>query len=585
MSGARLATLARAAALSAVLFARPAAGQPAPRLAPTPDLAHDPAAHAADPWQEARRLADAGQFERALAVLRAGLAHRPDAFGLRWLEAGITGEAGRHKESVALYEKLGADYPERAGELRGDLAAERLWADDPAGAARDFRVWLAAKPADRLATRRLALALAESDSLKPAIAAYDSLVRLDPKDTDLALERARVLGWLGRHDDAIAAYRAVLARDSTVAAARLGIAMNENWAGRHRAAQRDLAPLVGGPDADPDAGKALAFARWWDDDPDGARRTLDDYLRRFPNDAEARELSERIAREQRPSLRFEGGRANDSDGLDVRTTAMELRFPLGAGTDGSLSWRRDNLRDAGGTQDPLRYGASLRHRFSREWSAYAEGVHTDPGSMPGVRDGGSLGLVLRPVDRLRLEGAVSREPVLTRRSVELGVTLLTWVGAVDVSPNEALALHGDARVGSYSDQNRSDRFGLRARWRAWQGPRAELALTLSGEQLRVHHDLDDGYYDPAFHREGGPGFELEVRPAPRWTLGADATTGWQHDRGESGWPAFYNAHASAQWRASARWTLGLEGGRSDSSLQSAGGYERKWWLGSLEYGF
>ena len=33
--------------------------------------------------------------------------------------------------------------------MLGDLAAERLWADDPVGAARDFRRWLLAHPEDR----------------------------------------------------------------------------------------------------------------------------------------------------------------------------------------------------------------------------------------------------------------------------------------------------------------------------------------------------------------------------------------------------------------------------------------------------
>ncbi len=465
--------------------ARPANGavQPArvtAALAPTT---------ADDPWYVARALADGARYDSALAVLRVALASGGDEFGLRWLQAGITGEAGHARESVVLYERLVADHPERADELRADLAA-----------------------------------------------------------------------------------------------ARLALAMQENWQGRHRRAARQLEALAGEPGSDPDALKALAFARYWDGDPDGARRALDAYGRRVSDDREARELAARIAREEGASLRIEGGRADDSDELRVRSTGMELSWPLARGAAGVVGWHRDNVMDADGTADPLRLSAGLRARFDVVWSAYGTFAHTDWGDAPGVEPGGELGVVCRPVDRVRLEAVVAREPVLTRRALALGISMLGWTGAVDLSPIERLTLHAVAREGLYSDQNRAERVAAAARWRVASGPRGELALSLGTEQLNTRRDPDHGYYAPDFHREWGPGAEAEWHPREEWTLGATGQAGRQREKGSEA-TSFYTLGGSVERTFARSLACALEGGRSDSSLQSEIGYRRAWWQASLTWSF
>jgi cytochrome c-type biogenesis protein CcmH/NrfG len=583
-----------AAALTACVAAGSASARPAARASAPPvravtpqavsRAAADSAAAESNPWQEARTLADAGRHDAALAVVRSALATRGDDFSLRWLEAGITGEAGRHRESVALYEKLARNHPDRSGELLGDLAAERLWADDPAGAARDFRRWLVAQPGDRLAWRRLALALAQSDSLKSALAEYDWLCKREPGDNELALERARVLAWMGRQGEAIVAYRGVLARDPGNAGARLGVAMNENWAGRHRAATRLLEEIARDPAADTEALKALAFARYWDADPAGARAALDDYLRRMPQDREGRELSRRLARESGASLRFEGGRADDSDDLRIVTTGMELRWPLSAATTALFRWRRDNLRDAGGERDPLRLTAGLSRSIGAAWSVHGELTNSDWGDSAGTPPGGELGLVSRPMDHVRLEAGVSREPVLTRSSVALGISLLNWFAAADLALSHAVSLHADGRAGLYSDHNGLERSRGSLRWQVMERSRAEFALSLAAEQLHTHFDPGHGYYSPDLHREWGGGVEARWHPQPSWTLGVTSQMGWQGDRG--GDPkTFYSLGARIEGVIAGAWTIESEVGTSDSSLQAESGYRRHWWQAALTRGF
>lgn len=555
------------------------AASPAQKSTPrTAAVAPAPAAQLPrrDWWREARNMADRGEPDSALALLRPVIAADPKNFDLRWLEAGILGEAGRHAAAVTAYERLVAAFPEHAAEVGSDLAAERLWAGDARGAVRDYRRWLAGHADDRSARAHLALALARSDSLPQALAAYDALLPDDPANTDLALGRARVLSWMGRHDDAIAAYRAVLVREPGNADARLGVAVNENWAGRHRRATHRLESLIATPGVDPEAGKSLAFARYWDDDPDGALRALESYQRQAPGDSEAVQLARRIAREGRSTLTVEFGRADDSDGLHVESPGLELRWPLAHGTTGSAGWRNDHAHDAVASTSVMRLSLGLRRRFSAAWTAYASGSQYTVDGGPDTPIGGEAGVVSRPIDNVRFDIVAARSPVVTRLAIQNGITLLQWVAAADWRVLPRLALHGDARVGSYSDGNRSERTGASMSVKAYSGHRTDLSLQLAVEQLNTHQDLDHGYYDPDFHREWGPGAQLEWRPDARWTLGGATQVGWQRDKGSLA-ESFYGVSGRIGWAPDDDWTLGLEGGRGDSNLQTAAGYRRTWW--------
>jgi tetratricopeptide (TPR) repeat protein len=543
-----------------------------------------------DPWRHARDLADRGEPDSALALLRTQLAREPRAFGLRWLEAGVTGEAGRHSDAVALYERLSGEFPERSGELLADLARERLRAGDARGAARDFQRWLAGRPEDRETRRELARACVEADSLPGALAAYDTLLAADADDTESALDRAQVLGWMGRHGAAIRAYEELLAREPGNAAAELGLAQNENWSGRHRRAARRLETLTGrepgpgehGPGAE--AWKTLALARYWDDDPEGAQAALARHRELSPGDREAVELGQRIAREHGSRFELGHGRSNDSDGLNVSSPSLELSWPLAPRTGASLAWTNDLAEDAGGSSNATRWSAGVRTRWSPAWSTSARGAVTVWDSAGGVRLGGEAGVAARPADGLRLELVAAREPILTRLAMRGTVSLLTWALAADLTLVPGLVLHADGRAGSYSDGNRSERTSFSASWRAYGSRAWEVGLSVALDQLNVHRDLDHGYYDPDFNREWGPGLEVTHRPGPRWSLTGGARTGWQREKGSPTEP-MYGLSGRIEWQPSPDWTLVADGGAGDSNLQSESGYRRSWWRLSAARGF
>jgi tetratricopeptide (TPR) repeat protein len=475
-----------------------------------------------DPWRDARALADRGKPDSALALLRTELAREPRAFGLRWLEAGVTGETGRHAEAAALYQRLSGEFPDRAHELFADLARE--------------------------------------------------------------------LGWAGRHDAAIAAWTRALAREPGSAEAELGLAQYENWSGRHRRAARRLEALTardGAPGAGASAAEAwktLAFARYWDDDPEGAQAALARHRVLAPDDAEALGLGALIAREQGSRLELGHGRSNDSDGLNVSSPTLELSWPLAPRTGASLAWTHDLAEDAGGSGVATRWSAGVRTRWSPAWTTTARGAVTTWDSAGGARLGGEAGLIARPADGLRLELVAAREPILTRLAMRETVSLLTWALAADLSLAPRLALHADARAGSYSDGNRSERTSLSAGWRAHDSRAWELSAFVALDQLNVHRDLDHGYYDPDFHREWGPGLEVTHRPGPRWSMAARARTGWQREKGSTT-ESMVGLSGRLEWQPDLDWTVAAEGGAGDSNLQSESGYRRSWWRLSAARGF
>jgi len=529
-----------------------------------------------DVWLEARALADRGQPDSALAVLREELGSDPLDFGLRWLEAGVVGEAGRHAESVALFERLAAEFPERARELLADRAEQRLEADNPRGAAVDLQDWLNDHPEDLDARRQLGRALAECDDLAGALAAYDAVLLREPVDRDASLERARVLGWMGRHGEAITAYEALLEREPGLADAELGLARNESWNGQNRRASHRLEALVAREPSQAEAWKVLAQARYWDDDPDGAQAAIARYEALVPGDTEMQLLSARISQEHRARVELANGSSDDTDGLEVQSPTVEVTWPLAKGTSASATWRREATQDDGGSSALREWTAGVRTTWNPTWTTYARGALTSWESGTGARRGGELGLILRPTDRVRLEVVTAREPVITRIAMEKNLSMLQWVFAADWDAAPRLLLSASGRAGSYSDGNRSERTAFAARWQVRDDARWEVGARLSLDQLNVHEDLDNGYYDPDFYREWGPGLELATRPGPHWRLSADFRTGWQSEFDTPSDP-YYGIEAGLEWMPNLDWTLAFATGHGDSNLQSASGYRRGWW--------
>ena len=360
--------------------------------------------------------------------------------------------------------------------------------------------------------------------------------------------------------------------------------MNENWQGLHRRAAARLESLAAEPRADPEALKALAFARYWSGDPERARRTLEDYLAIAPADHEALDLRRRIEGERRPSLTGDYTRSRDSDRLRVETTSMELRLPLLRRSTLEAGGQRDDVRDDGGRFRAVRLRAGVVTGWSAVWTtrAYVGWARPEDGAAATLV--GELSLTWRPEDRLRVDAGVSREPVLTRLALASRISASTWVLGADWKATERLTVRAVARQRLYSDDNHAHPEALSAAYRAVSSHRGSVTATFGVEQLHTRRDLDHGYYDPPGYAEWGPGVEVGWTPREGLTVSGDARLWSQRERGGRSETSF-NSSARAEWTVAHALAIALHGGRSNSNLATAAGYERRHWGLSVARGF
>jgi Tfp pilus assembly protein PilF len=529
-------------ALAGLLLAAALATAPATRAPAAADV--DSSASAV-----AHRLADQERYAEALTVIQGALARNPADTDLLWLEAGVTGWAGRHREAVRLYEALVAAHPGMADDVALDLATERLWADDTRGALRDLDAYLAAHPGELEARHKRALVLAFADRLPDAASAYRQLIAEDPGDLEARAGYARVLNWQGRHREAARAYRDLLKDGAT----------------------------------DPDVKKGLAYAEYWAGRPDRARQSLSRLSGVGARDPEVGELSRELDGELRPALILGGEFSHDSDDLNLGTGTFEYRHPVGERDMLSYSARTDHVRDGLGDYDLRRAGLGYERIWSYVWQThlFANLQFRGTDLQPFLYDAWAT---CRPLDRLRVDGGVAREAVMTRRGLALGMVYVSPALSADWQISPRWAARAEHRESFYSDGNRLWRTegDLRFRLLARRGLRVELGAAAS--HLAAEHDLDHGYYDPSAYVELGGLLDFGWQPSRGWGLDLGVRLGRQQERFNPG-ELFYGLSGQLEIPVARHLGLVVEGSTGDSNLASESGYRQTSGGLSLRTGF
>lgn len=524
-------------------------------------------------WTHAMTLSDEQRYDEALTVIRKALDRDPASTELLWLEAGVLGWSGRHEESVAHYEGLIANHPELADRVRVDLGAQRLWAGDPRGALRDAEAELAKNPFNEKARRLRALALARSDKYRDALEAYDRLLSKSPDDVELQLDRATVLGWMGKNEEAVEAYAHILDEHPQELRARIGLAQNENWRGNHRRAAHMFELLIEEGHEDPEVLTGLAYANYWDDQPQAARRALDRLTAIRPQDRDASKLSSLLRFEEDPTLTGGFEASDDSDDLRVHTLTLDCRFPLPGRSALMLFVRDDHVRDPDGTEDPFRVGAGLEKRWHDRWKAAVRAFYFDPRNDLSKRVMGEASVSYRPDSRSQYELGVEVEPVLTRRSLALGIRTTNGNAAASWKIVDRITVSAAAQYRDYSDDNRATLASSEVRWELPSRRKGRIALLFGADLLRTAKDLDNGYYDPERYFKLGPGAEWTMEVSHRATLGLGARTGYQKEKGGA-WDPFYKVEGHAEFPIGRALRLVIQAERGNSNLGSASGFER-----------
>ncbi len=185
--------------------------------------------------------------------------------------------------------------------------------------------------AAQAATLQEGLALKRQEKLPAAAEVFAALVKENPADLEAQEQLAIVQGWLGRYDDSIASWSALLAQAPRSPNARgweIGRARIRYWKGDHAKARAELDAVLGAAPADGDALGLAGDVALAQGDRDAARGYYQRALALAPADAA---LLTKVARTAAPPrLRLDLGGEFDGYGKYSATSPS-----AGRGVEGS----------------------------------------------------------------------------------------------------------------------------------------------------------------------------------------------------------------------------------------------------------
>lgn len=175
-----------------------------------------------------------------------------------------------------------------AAPARAQDAADRAWAaGDIAAATPLYEARLAADSADVTALHRVALARAWAERYDESLALFDRLLRVDPRNREARVDRARVLAWRGDPAGAVLALDPLLAEEPGYLPALQARAQFESWAGDYDEALATYGRIQSISPDDRTIGLSRARVLSWASRFDAAVAVYDSILRENPRDVEA----------------------------------------------------------------------------------------------------------------------------------------------------------------------------------------------------------------------------------------------------------------------------------------------------------
>ena len=171
---------------------------------------------------------------------------------------------------------------------RAQDAADRAWAaGDVPTAERLYAARIAADSNDVRALHRLGLVRAWQGRYDEALALLDRAIRLDPRDAERQVDRARMLAWKGDPAAGARALEPLLARDPGYLPALQARAQFLSWAGDFDASLRTYGRILEITPGDRGVGLDRARVLSWASRFGASQAAYDSLLRRNPNDRDA----------------------------------------------------------------------------------------------------------------------------------------------------------------------------------------------------------------------------------------------------------------------------------------------------------
>jgi tetratricopeptide (TPR) repeat protein len=421
-----------------------------------------------------------------------------------------------------------------------------------------YRAALAEMPGEREVRRRLARVLAWSQRYDEALAEYDRLIQQQASEAEpaqaeaagaraasleLAVERAEMVSWAGRSEEAIAAFEAVLALDPRNARAARGLARAYRWSGRKSPADRAYSRALE-LEEDPEARREWAALRA------GFSPRTNVEAELYADSEDFRELRTLASASFFPDLDTQ---------LVGRAGIIDLRGPRVA----AAPWLEREDR-----------GGELAFSAKRIFGERVEGelglgarIFRHAGAFPLVRGrlqytsrrGAVLGLEVDHRDALERTGSLA---ALEDRLRDTTTRVSVWKALP-----RRFEIFADAQVGLLSDSNLRSGTGATLSWQPWK--ERELRLNVGGGYVG-YTKTSELYYDPEWDASGFVGLSHREQLPFHLTADLEARGGWGSARqdGVSGkGPAYEVAGSLARRVGSVR--LAVRASRAQSQRESS----------------
>ncbi|MBI4375036.1 MAG: tetratricopeptide repeat protein [Elusimicrobia bacterium] len=227
-----------------------------------------------------------------------------------------------------------------------------------------------------------------------SIAAYRSILDAYPA---ARVELAEVLGWAGRHAEALETYDRFLATNNDHPRAFRERAELLGWMGNKEESARLLRAILQRRPDDRRAMLALGDLHSWAGDLRTSRAHYARALERWPADPEILGRMERVNRARRPSVGGVPGYFSSSRGLERLSLLSEMEVPAADNLNVALSFIQWEYRHRAGASIRARsWGTALAYQAGMPWTLEAPGPRN---SIRARRLGGDLGRPRSQVDR------------------------------------------------------------------------------------------------------------------------------------------------------------------------------------------
>jgi tetratricopeptide (TPR) repeat protein len=489
--------------------------------------------------------------------------------------------ANRHEEAIEAFQQAMAAAPERRREWQLELADQFTWSGRLDEAIALYReVTLADDPAEQRRARiGLARALSWDGQHSSALAEYDRLLELDPKDRETRLSRAQVLSWANRQGAALEEYRAVLREHPDDLEAQRAIGRVQSWRGRYRIAAAAMEQFLAKHPLDREATAILAESRDWMGRPDLAEQVVRKQLAGDAEDQRAAALLENLEFYQRPQARFDWRESHQSDDLRTTIYSLDSRLPLANGRSYvGLHYDLGSYRPPEGPVEKIlvqRPGVLAHHRISDafDWHGAAFLNVIDTYGAPGDHETPTYDTYFTfwPNDVFRFDLGSSRWTFDSEEALREGLYATQGNVSMDILPNELTRLTTRLSLADYSDGNERTWWQLEVERRIWHDPRILIGYRYTG--FDFSEPGQGGYYNPDLYHSN----ELLLRGwgwfggGRRWDL--RSSVGYEHEiPGDS--RLIWSAGAGLTWEIRRYLELELAYDFSSSSAASSSGFDR-----------